>query len=232
MNVLFATSECVPFAASGGLGDVSGALPKALCRSDVDCRVVMPLYGEIKAEHRTAMKFVCEFSVPVAWREQYCGLLTLQNAGVTYYFIDNEYYFKRTSLYGYYDDAERFAFFSRAVLEMLRHIDFAPDIIHANDWQTALVNIYINQFYRNDPKFYPIKTLFTIHNIQYQGKYGLETLEDVVGIDRANSAVIEFGGCINLMKGAIECSDKVNTVSPTYAKEILDPWFAHGLDGI
>ena len=232
MKILFVTSECVPFAASGGLGDVSGALPKALMRLEADCRVVMPLYSEIKAEYRAAMEYICDFSVPVAWREQYCGLLSLEREGVTYYFIDNEYYFKRSGLYGYYDDAERYAFFSRAALEMLRHIDFAPEIIHANDWQTALTNVYINEFYRDDPKYYGIKTLFTIHNIQYQGKYGLETLDDVVGIDKKDASVLEFGGCINFMKGAIECSDKVNTVSPTYAGEILDPWFAHGLDGI
>ncbi|MEG1650206.1 MAG: glycogen synthase GlgA [Oscillospiraceae bacterium] len=230
MNVLFATSECYPYAASGGLGDVSGALPKALSRCGVDCRVVLPLYGDIKPEQRAKMTFICDFIVPVAWRHQYCGLFELSENGVTYYFLDNEYYFKRAGLYGYYDDAERFAFFSRAVLEMLRHCDFSPDIIHSNDWQTALTNVYLNKFYREEEKFSSIKTLFTIHNIQYQGKYGVELLSDVVGIAPSEAAVLEFGGCVNFMKGAIEVSDKVNTVSPTYAKEILDPWFAHGLD--
>ncbi len=234
MKVLFVTSECSPFAASGGLGDVSGALPKALVKNNIDCRVVMPLYSEIKPEYRAKMEFLCDFTVSVAWRDQYCGLFKLCADGVTYYFIDNEYYFKRSGLYGYYDDAERFAFFSRAALELLRHTDdnFQPDVIHTNDWQTALVNVYINEFYRQDSRYYGIKTLFTIHNIQYQGKYGMETLSDVVGIDASHSSVLEFGGCINFMKGAIESSDKVNTVSPSYAKEILDPWFAHGLDGL
>ncbi len=230
MNVLFAASECVPFASSGGLGDVTGSLPKALVRSGVDCRVVLPLYGDIKSEHRAQMTYLCKFYVPVAWRSQYCGLFELVQDGVTYYFLDNEYYFKRSGLYGYYDDAERFVFFSRAVLEMLRHCDFAPDLIQANDWQTALVNVYLNQFYRGEEKFAKIKTLFTIHNIQYQGKYGPELLGDVVGIPPANASVLEYGGTVNFMKGAIETSDKINTVSPTYAHEILDPWFAHGLD--
>ncbi len=230
MQVLFVTSECVPFAASGGLGDVSGALPKALGAAGVDCRVVMPLYGDVKPEHRARMTFVCDFNVPVAWRSQYCGLYELVDSGVTYYFLDNEYYFKRSGLYGYYDDAERYVFFSRAALEMLRHCDFAPDVIQANDWQSALVPVYLNKFYRDEEKFAAIKTLFTIHNIQYQGKYGVELLGDVVGIAPAEAAVLEYGGCVNFMKGAIESADKVNTVSPTYATEILDPWFAHGLD--
>ena len=231
MKILFATSECYPFAASGGLGDVSGALPKALTRRGVDCRVVMPLYSDIKPEYRAKMTFVCDFRVPVAWRDQYCGLFSLTQDGVVYYFLDNEYYFKRTGLYGYYDDAERFVFFSRALLEMLRYTgDFIPDVLHTNDWQTALSNIYINRFYREDTRFMRIKTLFTIHNIQYQGKYGAELLNEVVGISPSEASMLEYGGCVNFMKGAIEAADKVNTVSPSYASEILDPWFAHGLD--
>ena len=232
MKVLYAASECVPFATSGGLAEVAGSLPKALVEHGVDCRVVLPLYGDIKDEYRRAMKFLGCFSVSVAWREQYCGVLSLERDGVTYYFIDNEYYFKRSGLYGYYDDAERFAFFSRAVLEMIRNIEWHPDILHANDWQTALANVYINKFYRQDPIYAGIKTLFTIHNIQYQGKYGMEILEDVLGISHEDGSVLELDGCVNFMKGAIESSDKVSTVSPTYAREILDPWFAHGLDGL
>ena len=212
MNVLFATSECYPFASSGGLGDVSSALPKSLNQNGVDCRVVMPLYGDIKQEYRSKMKYVTNFKVPLAWREQYCGLFTYCREGVEYYFLDNEQYFKRNGLYGYYDDGERFAFLSRAILEMIKYIDFEPEIIHTNDWQTALVDVYINKFYRDIPKFYGIK--------------------DVVGIDEGDAAVLEYGGCINFLKGAIESADKVNTVSPTYATEILDPWFAHGLDDI
>lgn len=232
MKVLFATPECGPFITSGGLGDVSGALPKALKKDGIDCRVVLPLYSDIAPEYRNKMKQVKEFEVPVAWRSQYCGLYTLRKNNVTYYFLDNEYYFKRGGLYGYFDDGERFAFFSRAVLEMLWHIPWKPDIIHTNDWQTALINVFINNFYRHDLRFYSIKTLFTIHNIQYQGKYGTEILTDVLGIPPGESAVLEYGGCVNYMKGAIESADKVNTVSPTYATEILDPWFSHGLDQI
>lgn len=232
MKVLFVTPECIPFASSGGLGDVSGSLPKALKKDGVDCRVVMPLYGGIAPEYRQKMKLVAEFEVPVAWRSQYCGLYSLRKGGVTFYFLDNEYYFKRDGLYGFYDDAERFAFFSRAALEMLWHIPWHPDIIHTNDWQTALVNVFINSFYRHDLRFYAIKTLFTIHNIQYQGKYGPELLSDVLGMPPGDSAVLEYGGAVNFMKGAIESADKINTVSPTYAEEILDPWFAHGLDRI
>ncbi len=230
MNILYCTSEALPFAMSGGLGDVAGALPKAIKGKGYDCRVVLPLYGDIKQEYRDKMEFVKSFYVPVGWRNQYCGLFKIVVNTVTYYLLDNEYYFKRKGLYGFYDDAERFAFFSRAVLEMVNEIDFAPDIIHSNDWQTALVNVYINLYYRSNPKFYNIKTLFTIHNIQYQGKYGLEILNDILSIDDKDAYIVEYGGCVNFMKGAIECADKINTVSPSYAKEILDPWFSHGLD--
>ena len=234
MNILFATSECVPFAASGGLGDVSGSLPHALGRTKgVECRVVLPLYSDMAPEYRKKMTLLAEFEVPVAWRQQYCGVHSAKFGGVTYYFIDNEYYFKRGGLYGYFDDAERFAFFSRAVLEMLSRIDFAPDIIHANDWQTALITVFLNKFgYRQDAKYYGIKTLFTIHNIQYQGKYGHDLAKDVIGLPHEDISVLEYGGCVNFVKGAIESSDRVSTVSPTYAQEILDPWFSYGLDPI
>lgn len=230
MNVLYCTSEAAPFVMSGGLGDVAGSLPKAIKNRRVNCRVVLPLYGDIKQEYRDKMKYLTNFYVPVGWRSQYCGVFELRYNGLVYYFLDNEYYFKRNGLYGYYDDGERFAFFSRAILEMLKNIDFAPDIIHTNDWQTALVNVYINLFYRSEPKFYAIKTLFTIHNIQYQGKYGMDIVQDTLGIDKKDEHILEYGGCVNLMKAAIECADKVNTVSPTYSREILDPWFSHGLD--
>lgn len=232
MKVLYAVSECKPFAASGGLGDVAGSLPQALRKRFIGCRVVMPLYDSIAQKYRDEMKFITNITVPVAWRRQYCGIFELHRDGVIYYFLDNQYYFKRGSLYGHYDDAERFAFFSRAVLEMLGCIDFKPDIIHSNDWQTALVPVYYNHFYRNREGYENIKTVFTIHNIQYQGKYGREVLEEVVGIGWNDRADLEYDGCVNLMKGAIECSNMVTTVSPTYANEILDPWFSYGLDTI
>ncbi len=232
MKVLLAASECVPFISSGGLGDVAGSLPKALKGVGIDCRVVLPLYSDIAQEYRAKMKQVATFEVPVAWRTQYCGLFSLRKGTITYYFIDNEYYFRRQGIYGFFDDAERFAFFSRAVLEMINYIDWVPDIIHSNDWQTALINPFINCFYRHDLRFYGIKTLFTIHNIQYQGKYGLDIAADVLGIPPADISLFEYGGCINFMKAAIESADKISTVSPSYALEILDPWFSHGLDGI
>lgn len=232
MNVLFCASEAVPFAASGGLGDVAGSLPRAIRNRKVACRVVLPLYGDMKPEYREKLTYLANFTVPVGWRNQYCGLFELTHNGVKYYFLDNEYYFKRSGLYGFYDDGERFAFFSRAILEMLLHLDFKPDIIHANDWQTALVPVYLNLYYRHLDNFRNIKTVFTIHNIQYQGKYGMEILEDTLAIGQNDAHLLEYDGCVNLMKAAIECADKVTTVSPSYAQEILDPWFSFGLDGL
>ena len=230
MKVLFAASEALPFAMSGGLADVAGALPKALRKRVVGCRVVMPLYETVSEELRSQMRFVTSITVPVAWRRQYCGIFEAKVGSVTYYLLDNQYYFKRPNLYGYYDDAERYAFFSRAVLEILPYIDFKPDIIHCNDWQTGMVPVYLDMFYKFDPFYADIKTVFTIHNIQYQGKYGHDLLEDVLGLPKENSDVVDYDGCVNIMKGAIMCCDKITTVSPTYSKEILDPYYSHGLD--
>lgn len=232
MKVLFATSEAYPFAMSGGLADVGGALPKALRKRFVGCRIIMPLYGTISDEMRKDMTFVCNITVPVAWRRQYCGVFEAHLDGVIYYFIDNQYYFKRDNLYGFYDDAERFAFFSRAVLEVLPHINFAPDIIHCNDWQTALIPVYLDAFYKQNDFYKNMKTVFTIHNIQYQGKYGYDLYNDVVGLPIERFGILQYDNCINLMKGGIQCADKVTTVSPTYAREILDPYYSHGLDTI
>lgn len=231
MKVLYATSEAYPFAMSGGLADVAGALPKALRKRFIGCRIVMPLYECISEEMRAQMKFITSITVPVAWRRQYCGIFEAHVNGVIYYFIDNQYYFKRRELYGHYDDAERFAFFSRAVLEIIPYIDFTPDVIHCNDWQTAMVPVYKQVLYPHVP-FNGIKTVFTIHNIQYQGKYGHELISDVLGLPDDSAHLVDYDGCVNLMKGAIECADRVTTVSPTYAKEILNPWFSFGLDGI
>ena len=230
MKVLFASSEALPFAMSGGLADVAGALPKALRKRVIGCRVVMPLYETVSEELRSQMRFITSITVPVAWRRQYCGIFEAKVGNVTYYLLDNQYYFKRPNLYGYYDDAERYAFFSRAVLEILPYIDFKPDIIHCNDWQTGMVPVYLDMFYKFDPFYAEIKTVFTIHNIQYQGKYGHDLLEDVLGLPKENSDVVDYDGCVNIMKGAIMCCDKITTVSPTYSKEILDPYYSHGLD--
>ena len=232
MKVLYAASEALPFIASGGLGDVAGSLPQALRKRLIGCRVVMPLYDNIKQELKDTMKFITNISVPVAWRRQYCGIFEARAGGVIYYLLDNQYYFKRDALYGFYDDAERFAFFSRAILEIIPHIGFKPDIIHCNDWQTALTPVYYSTMYANQPGYENIKTVFTIHNIQYQGVYGEELLDNVVGINHANKNLLEYDGTVNLMKGAIECANQITTVSPSYAKEILDPWYSHGLDAI
>ncbi len=232
MKILYATSEAYPFAMSGGLADVAGALPKALRRRLVGCRVVMPLYSSVPEELKAEMKFITSITVPVSWRRQYCGIFEAKVNGVIYYLIDNQYYFKREGLYGHYDDAERFAFFSRAVLEILPYIDYAPDIIHCNDWQTAMIPVFLDRFYCHDLRYLNIKTGFTIHNIQYQGKYGHELVNDVLGLPEADTGLVEYEDCINLMKAAIECSHRVTTVSPTYAHEILTPHYSHGLNPI
>lgn len=218
--------------ASGGLGDVAGSLPQALRKRLIGCRVVMPLYDTIKQEWKDKMTFITNISVPVAWRRQYCGIFQAKHEGVIYYLIDNQYYFKRDTIYGHYDDAERFTFFSRAVLEILPVVDFKPDIIHCNDWQSALTPVFYSTFYSKDPWYQGIKTVFTIHNIQYQGTYGMELVNDVIGLNPADTAIVEYDGDVNFMKGAIECANKVTTVSPSYANEILDPWYSHGLDTI
>jgi starch synthase len=232
MKVLYAISEALPFMATGGLGDVGGSLPQALRKRQVGCRVVMPLYKGIKQDLRDQMTFVTSIIVPVAWRKQYCGIFEARSGGVIYYLLDNEYYFNRDSLYGHYDDAERFAFFARAVLEIIPHIDFKPDVIHCNDWQTALTPVYYSALFAETEGYEGIKTVFTIHNIQYQGIYGRELMGNVLGLPDTKASLLEYSNAINLMKGGIECADMVTTVSPTYANEIMDPWFSHGLDPI
>ncbi|MBP3300991.1 MAG: glycogen synthase GlgA [Clostridia bacterium] len=233
-KILFTASEAFPFAVSGGLGDVIGALPKTLAKiEDNDIRVILPLYGKVSPELRGEMEFLKSISVPVGWRNQYCGIFRLNKDGVTWYFIDNEYYFKRGSrLYGDYDDGERFAFFSTACLEILPHVGFYPDVIHAHDWHTALVPILYRTKYSMLPEYKGIKTVFTIHNIQYQGMFDLNRSGDLFNIPDQSAYLAEFNGGLNLMKGAVETADKVSTVSPTYAEEILYAYYAHGLEGI
>lgn len=232
MRILYCTSEANPFAGSGGLADVAGSLPKALRQRDVDCRVVMPLYGEIPEGLKDSMHYITNFTVPVAWRRQYCGVFWAQYDGVTFYFVDNQFYFNRGSLYGHFDDAERFSFFSRAILEMLPFIDFHPDLIHTNDWQTALVPTFYYYFYSHNPWYHNIKSIYTIHNIQYQGMYGWETNTECIGIPQEDAALLDMNGKVNMSKAAIETATRVTTVSPSYSQEILDPWFSHGLDAI
>ena len=232
MKVLFASSEASPFIKSGGLGDVAGALPKALVREGVDVRVILPYYQDIKNELKRDMTYVGNIYVPLAWRRQYCGVFTKTVDNVRYYFIDNEYYFKRKGIYGHYDDAERFSFFSRAILEAMRVTGFYPDIVHCNDWQTGLVPVYLDSFYRNETEYATIKTLFTIHNIEFQGKYGMDVLGDIVGLPEDKTSVVDYSECVNYMKGAIESANVVSTVSNSYATEILDSYYAYGLEDI
>ncbi len=232
-KLLFVASEAAPFIATGGLAEVIGSLPKALAEDPkYDVRVVMPLYSDIKPEWRRKMSFLGNIFTPLSWRNQYCGIFTTEYAGVTFYFIDNEYYFKRPGCYGYFDDGERFAFFSRSVLEILPVIGFYPDVLHCHDWQAALAAIYLKTEYCFRPEYQYIRALFTIHNIEYQGKYSLDILGDLFGIDEKYKHLVEYDNCINLMKGAIECSEKFSTVSPTYAREIKTAQYAHGLEEI
>ena len=233
-KVLFVCSEAFPFAGTGGLGEVMGSLPQAVNsrKCGFEARVILPLYESFPNEFRKKLEFICHINVPLAWRNQYCGLFKLDYKGTVFYFIDNEYYFKRPNLYGYYDDGERFAFLSRAVVELIPHIGFKPDILHCHDWQTALVPIYYKLFYMYREGYGGIKLMFTIHNIEYQGKYSRSIIEDVFGIPDSQYMSIEHRGCINLMKGAIDYSDAVGTVSPTYAREIMDPYYAHGLENV
>lgn len=230
-KVLFVSPEVAPFIHTGGLGEVSYALPVALAQKNVDIRVILPLYSAIPEEYRKKMKYIGNTYVNLAWRYQYAGVFELRKDGVIYYFIDNEFYFKRDGIYGHFDDGERFAFFSKAVLELLRVIDFYPDVIHSNDWQSALVPVFLDAFYRGIEEYKNIRTLFTIHNIQYQGKYDKEVVRDILGLgSRANWVMMD--NCCNYMKGAIECAKAVSTVSKAYVSEIMDPYFSYGLDSI
>lgn len=232
-KILFVASEARPFIATGGLADVIGSLPQALAKDPkFDIRVVLPLYSDIKPEQRRKMSFLGNLYVPLGWRNQYCGVFTCEENGITYYFIDNEYYFKRPGCYGYYDDGERFAFFSRSVMEILPFIGYYPEILHCHDWQSALAAVYLKTVYNEKPEYQAIRALFTIHNIEYQGKYSLDILGELFGIPDEYRGLLEYDGSINLMKAAIECCERFSTVSPTYAKEIATAQYAHGLQDI
>lgn len=231
MKILFVTAEASPFAASGGLGDVMGALPCAICSASegVECEVIMPLYRRIKEEHRSQMKRVIDISFYLSWRKTGATVYSSEYNGVTYYFVENHYYFDRDSMYGEADDGERFAFFSMAVLEYIRQSGNIPDILHANDWQAALSVVYLKTEYKHLEALAGIKTVYTIHNIEYQGKFDPYILGDVFAIDNKFYSVLEWDGCINLMKGALATSDYINTVSPNYASELHYDYFAFGL---
>ena len=232
-KVLFVGAEAMPFGATGGLGDVMGSLPAAIQKTkETDVRMIMPLYSQISDSWRSKMKEEAIFEVNLAWRKQYCAIYSLVKDGVTYYFVDNEYYFKRDTLYGCFDDGERFAFFSMAVCEAMEKLGYYPDILHAHDWQAALSVIYLNHLYKWKKEYQGIKTVFTIHNIEYQGKYDFAILGDVFNLSEIHHGLMEHDGCINLMKAAIEDADRVTTVSAKYAEEIQSAEFAHGLEHI
>ncbi|MBR2871381.1 MAG: glycogen synthase GlgA [Clostridia bacterium] len=233
-KIVFLGSEAAPFIATGGLADVLGSLPKALARNkNLDVSVIIPLYGSINPEFRSKFKFLTNFNVSVSWRLQYCGVFFYEHEGVKFYFIDNEFYFKREgNIYGFYDDGERFAFFSRAALDTIARLDIYPDVLHCNDWQTAASIIYLKGMYYGDENFRKIKSVFTIHNIEYQGIFPMDTYGDLFGFPESIRNFVEFNDCVNLMKGAMEMTDLLTTVSPTYAEEIKNPFFAHHLEGI
>ena len=235
MNILFAISEAYPFAKTGGLGDVGGSLPAALNEQCLDVRVIMPRYSSIPMELQEQIEHVTTFKVELSWRKLKCNLSKLVSNNVCYYFIENEYYFSRDTFYGFDDDGERFAFFSKAVLESLTKIkDFQPDIIHCNDWHTALIPLLIKENYGNNPFYFGIKTVFTIHNLKHQGVFPAKVFEDVLGLEGHVAAwdKLEFYGGINYMKAALLSADYLTTVSQTYAHEILHPYFGEQLDGV
>ncbi len=232
-KILFVASEAAPYIATGGLAEVVGSLSKALAATgNYDVRVIIPMYSDIKAQYRQKFKFLGSIFIPLSWRNQYCGIFSYEADGVTYYFVDNEYYFKRPGCYGYYDDGERFAFFSRSVLEILGFIKFYPEVLHCHDWQAALAALYLKTIYCFREEYQFIRAVFTIHNIEYQGKYSLDILGDLFDISNEFKHLVEYDNSINLMKGAIECCEKVSTVSPRYAEEIKDAYHAHGLQDI
>ena len=231
-KVLFCAFEAEPFVKTGGLGDVAGSLPIYAKNEDYDVRVILPKLSAIPEQFRAAMQPVTSFEVELSWRRQYCGLLSLEHRGVTFYFLDNEYYFKRANDYGEYDDGERIAFFSKAILEAIRHMPgFTPDILHCNDWHTALTPIYLREQYMGCPGFDKIKTIFTVHNLKFQGIYPGSMLGDVLGLHNCPAAAqLMYGDWVNYMQGALRYSDRLTTVSPTYAQEICTPWFGEGMD--
>ena len=232
MKVLYVTSEANPFAASGGLGDVMGALPVSVHEEGIEASVIMPLYDSVKEEHRCKLEKVIDISFKLSWRDTGASIFKIDHNGVTYYFVENHRYFSRGRLYGENDDAERFAMFSKAVIEFMIQSGNIPDILHANDWQTALTVIYLKTEFAEHPMLSSIKTVYTIHNIEYQGKFGYDVLGDVFGINGKYMGVLEYDGCVNLMKGAIVVSNYVTTVSPNYANELEYDFFSFGLSPI
>lgn len=232
MKVLFVAAEAAPFVKAGGLGDVMGALPKELVRQGVEVRVVLPYYKSI-GKPKSDVVYKKQFYVDLAYRSHYCGVFETMQDGVTFYLLDNEHYFWRDNIYGEYDDAERFAFFSRAAVQLMKEVGFQADIVQANDWHTALSLVYLNRHFKPADLFYlNMKTLISIHNIEFQGKFSPEILSSVFALGEEEREIMSYDGCINLLKGAIQVADKVTTVSETYGQEILNPYFSFGLHNI
>ncbi|VWL64904.1 Glycogen synthase [Collinsella aerofaciens] len=237
MQIVFASAECAPFVKTGGLGDVAGSLPAALVRAGAEVIVMVPKYATIKDEYKSQMKHFSDFYVSLGWRSEYCGLEKLEHDGVTYMFIDNERYFARDYPYGFFDDGERFAFFSKAITESLQHLPegFECDILHCNDWQTALAPVFLREFYQGLPLYDRVKTVFSIHNVAFQGQFSDTVMEDILGVAHIPAAASQLrcDACsINYMLGALRYADAITTVSPTYASEIQTPEFGEGLDGV
>lgn len=237
MQIVFASAECAPFVKTGGLGDVAGSLPAALVRAGAEVIVMVPKYATIKDEYKAQMEHFADFYVSLGWRNEYCGLEKLEHDGVTYMFIDNERYFARDYPYGFFDDGERFAFFSKAITESLQHLPagFECDILHCNDWQTALAPVFLREFYQGLPLYDRVKTVFSIHNVAFQGQFSDTVMEDILGVAHIPAAATQLrcDACsINYMLGALHYADAITTVSPTYASEIQTPEFGEGLDGV
>lgn len=237
MQIVFASAECAPFVKTGGLGDVAGSLPAALVRAGAEVIVMVPKYATIKDEYKAQMEHFSDFYVSLGWRNEYCGLEKLEHDGVTYMFVDNERYFARDYPYGFFDDGERFAFFSKAITESLQHLPsgFECDILHCNDWQTALAPVFLREFYQGLPLYERVKTVFSIHNVAFQGQFSDTVMEDILGVAHIPAAATQLrcDACsINYMLGALRYADAITTVSPTYANEIQTPEFGEGLDGV
>lgn len=235
MKILFVTSEANPFIKTGGLADVSFALPKALHEKGEDVRIIMPKYEDISEDFTSKMTQLATYGVSVGWRNQYCGLQYLTYDGIPVYFVDNEYYFKRHGCYGYFDDGERFSYFCRAVMESVKYMDdFYPDVVHCNDWQTGMVPLYLSEIYKDRPEFSKAKSVFTIHNLKYQGVFSHSVIQELLGIGEEyfSEDKIKFYDGISFMKAGIVYADKITTVSKTYAKEIQTAYYGEGLDGL
>lgn len=236
LRILFATCECVPFIKTGGLGDVAGSLPAALNAAGCDCRVILPKHGAIPQQYRDAMEPVCTFTVPLSWRMQYCGLEQLVLDGVTYYFLDNEYYFKRERPYGYFDDAERMAFFSKAIVEAMQYLPgFFPNVLHCNDWHTALAPVYLREEYFTTEQYRSVRIVMTVHNLKYQGVFSDSVLGNVLGLEQYPSAADQLrwqGGAVNFLQAGLRYADRLSVVSPTYAEEVCTAYYGEGLDSL